>query len=270
MAGGTTTRIDTVTNAERGQSNTPKFSLQLGVFAADFASGTDQMEAVQRLRAMRFRAHAASGDLDRFDALSEHLMITVPPDRAAIGVARLRILTTPEDILSCYSGQFYDLAELARSGRRLVEVGRICIDENHAQDVDVARVLLASLARITSDYSADMLIGCASFPGAEPARHRNALNYLFDRHPGPANVKPGRRAGLNHVLTDGDHTPQATDLREVPALLRLYLGLGGWVSDHAICDHDLDTVHVFTAVEVASIPRARMRALKALARDDVR
>lgn len=258
-----------MTHEERRQPDMSQFSLQLGAFAANVASGDDQMEAVQRLRAIRFRGHGASGDLDRFDALSDHLMITVPPERAAIGVARLRILTMPEDILSCYSGQFYDLAELARSGRRLVEVGRICIDENHAQDVDVARVLLASLARITSDCSADMLIGCASFPGAEPARHRNALNYLFDRHPGPANIRPGRRPRLTHILADGDHSPRPDDLRDVPALLRLYLGLGGWVSDHAICDHDLDTVHVFTAVEVASIPRARLRALRALARNDM-
>jgi hypothetical protein len=40
--------------------------------------------------------------------------------------------------------------------------------------------------------------------------------------------------------------------------------LGGWVSDHAVIDPDLDTLHVFTAVEVARIPPARARALRAL------
>ncbi|WP_296479366.1 GNAT family N-acetyltransferase [Roseinatronobacter sp.] len=259
-----------MTHAEPDQPDLSQFSILLGAFAANIASEPEQMAAVQRLRAVRFRGQGASGDLDRFDPLSHHLMITAPPNPAAIGVARLRILTTPDSILSSYSGQFYDLAELARSGRRLVEVGRICIDEHHAQDVDVARVLLAALARITSDCAADMLIGCASFPGADLSRHINALCYLFDRHLGPANVRPGRRKGLTHILANGDHSPQAADLRDVPALLRLYLGLGGWVSDHAICDHDLDTVHVFTAVEVASIPRARIRALSALAQEDMR
>ena len=50
----------------------------------------------------------------------------------------------------------------------------------------------------------------------------------------------------------------------LPPLLRTYLAMGGWVSDHAVIDRDLDTLHVFTAVEVARIPPARARALRAL------
>jgi hypothetical protein len=37
------------------------------------------------------------------------------------------------------------------------------------------------------------------------------------------------------------------------------------VSDHAVCDDDLDTLHVFTAVEIAKIPPARARALRLIA-----
>ena len=43
-----------------------------------------------------------------------------------------------------------------------------------------------------------------------------------------------------------------------------YLALGGWVGGHAISDHDLNTLHVFTAVEISAIPAARLRALRAL------
>ncbi|MGY6696499.1 MAG: hypothetical protein ACXIUW_10820 [Roseinatronobacter sp.] len=51
----------------------------------------------------------------------------------------------------------------------------------------------------------------------------------------------------------------------MPELLRMYLAMGGWVTDHAVCDNDLDTLHVFTAVDVRAIPPARMRVLKMLA-----
>ena len=54
-------------------------------------------------------------------------------------------------------------------------------------------------------------------------------------------------------------------LLALPPLLRTYLAMGGWVSDHAVQDHDLDTLHVFTAVEIARIPPARARALRAIA-----
>ncbi len=51
----------------------------------------------------------------------------------------------------------------------------------------------------------------------------------------------------------------------LPPLLRTYLMMGGWVSDHAVVDHDLNTLHVFTGVEIASVPPARARLLRAVA-----
>ncbi|MBA4351813.1 MAG: ornithine-acyl-ACP acyltransferase, partial [Rhodobacter sp.] len=39
-----------------------------------------------------------------------------------------------------------------------------------------------------------------------------------------------------------------------------------WVSDHAVLDPDLDTLHVFTAVEIAAIPPVRARLLRLDAR----
>ena len=36
----------------------------------------------------------------------------------------------------------------------------------------------------------------------------------------------------------------------LPPLLKFYLRLGGKVSDHAVIDRDLDTLHVFTYVDL--------------------
>ena len=44
--------------------------------------------------------------------------------------------------------------------------------------------------------------------------------------------------------------------------------MGGWVSDHAVIDRDLDTLHVFTGLAIAAIPPHRAAALRALAADD--
>jgi putative hemolysin len=51
----------------------------------------------------------------------------------------------------------------------------------------------------------------------------------------------------------------------IPPLLRTYLAMGGWVSDHAVVDRDLNTLHVFTGLEIGAIPPARARALRAVA-----
>ena len=47
----------------------------------------------------------------------------------------------------------------------------------------------------------------------------------------------------------------------MPSLLRAYLLMGGWVSDHAVIDKKLNTLHVFTGLEVSKIPNAKKRFL---------
>ncbi len=41
--------------------------------------------------------------------------------------------------------------------------------------------------------------------------------------------------------------------------------MGGWVSDHAVVDQQMNTLHVFTGVEIGAIPPARKRLLRAVA-----
>jgi putative hemolysin len=48
---------------------------------------------------------------------------------------------------------------------------------------------------------------------------------------------------------------------KMPSLLRAYLLRGGWVSDHAVIDKKLNTLHVFTGLEVSKIPNAKKRFL---------
>ena len=61
--------------------------------------------------------------------------------------------------------------------------------------------------------------------------------------------------------------PRATQkaMAAMPPLLRTYLLMGGWVSNHAVVDHQLDTLHVFTGLEIRAIPPARARLLRAVA-----
>mgnify|MGYP006206379873 CR=1 FL=1 len=51
----------------------------------------------------------------------------------------------------------------------------------------------------------------------------------------------------------------------MPPLLKTYLLMGGWVSDHAVVDRDLNTLHVFTGLEIRAIPEGRARALRMVA-----
>ena len=54
-------------------------------------------------------------------------------------------------------------------------------------------------------------------------------------------------------------------MKAMPPLLRTYLMMGGWVSDHAVVDRDLNTLHVFTGLEITAISPARKKLLRAVA-----
>ena len=51
---------------------------------------------------------------------------------------------------------------------------------------------------------------------------------------------------------------------DMPPLLSTYLLMGGWVSNHAVIDRDLNTMHFFMAIDIKAIPQELKRLLRAL------
>jgi putative hemolysin len=125
------------------------------------------------------------------------------------------------------------------------------------------------MARSVDADGVEMLFGCSSFAGTETARYLDAFAVLRDRHLAPARWLPQAKARDVFRFARGRAAPRAPDARRamtrMPPLLRTYLAMGGWVSDHAVVDRDLGTLHVFTGLEIAAIPPARVRALRAVA-----
>ena len=161
-----------------------------------------------------------------------------------------------------YTASAYDLSPLAGYARPVMEVGRFCAVAGVTSDV--LRLAWGALAGLVDAERVGLLIGCSSFAGADPARHAAALALLGQHHRGPAALIPGVRAAQVVPLA-GPVPDRRAALAGLPPLLRSYLGLGGWVGDHAVIDTVMDTVHVFTALSVDAVPAARARALRALA-----
>ena len=95
----------------------------------------------------------------------------------------------------------------------------------------------------------------------------DAFAMLRDRHIAPPRWRP--RVKAPDVFRFAARLRRKPDLRaamkKMPPLLRTYLMMGGWVSDHAVIDRDLGTLHVFTGLEIASVPAGRARLLRRLA-----
>lgn len=239
--------------------------LSRGRLTVRAAEGAADIAALMALRGQVFRGDAGADDRDAFDSAAMHVVVAA--EGAVLAGFRLIPMQTGAEIGLGYAAARYDLSRLVGFEAPILELGRFCTHPEAAQDPDVLRLAWAFITREVDARGAGMLCGCTSFPGRDPARHRAALAHLT-RHLAPDALAPMPR--------DGGAIPFARDLAGVapdpaaalaglPPLLRTYLMMGGWVSDHAVPDPDLDTLHVFTAVEIAAIPPARARALRALA-----
>jgi L-ornithine Nalpha-acyltransferase len=247
-------------------------SLTRGRYAARLAESPRDLAASLTLRARAFRTGRddmtqSETDADCFDHLCRHVLVEdLPTGRLACSF-RLLHLTDGSDIARTYSDQFYDLTALAVYPRPLVEIGRFCIDPD-ARDPDVLRVAWTALTRIVDGEGIGMMIGCSSFPGTDPGPYLDAFAQLRAAHLAPRRWQPRIRSPrvFRYARKLRLRTPDPLRAAAaMPPLLRTYLAMGGRVSDHAVVDADLGTLHVFTGIEVDRIPAVRAKALRAVA-----
>ncbi len=247
-------------NARTQERYPARYIARLAVCDADVA-------AARKLRSLVFRG-AASGteDADRFDDLCRHMLIERKSDGVLVATFRLLLLASGADIGRSYSAQYYALEALEAYAAPMVEMGRFCVVPG-VSDPDILRIAWGAVARIVDAEGIEMLFGCSSFQGVEAARYSDAFAILGDHHLAPRRWWP--RVKAPDVCRFARGVRRAPDraraLKTMPPLLRSYLTMGGWVSDHAVVDRDLNTLHVFTGLEISAIPPARARAIRAIA-----
>jgi putative hemolysin len=245
-------------------------TLLKGRFRARTAGSPADVTAAQALRYLAFRAtpQAPEGlDGDAFDAVCTHVLVEEARSGTLVCCFRLLPLTGGCEIARSYSAQFYDLAALAAYPGRMVEMGRFCIRPGW-RDPDILRVAWGAMTAYVDREGVQMLFGCSSFHGTDAAAYLDAFAMLKERHLAPRRWLPRVKAPdvfrfarrLARLKPDPRRAMQA-----MPPLLRTYLLMGGWVSDHAVVDRDLNTLHVFTGLEIAAVPPARARLLRAVA-----
>jgi L-ornithine Nalpha-acyltransferase len=243
-------------------------ALMKGRYTARLAEGPEDMARAMTLRYACFVAARGLGDdpagqdQDAFDGICMQMLVEEAGSGDLACTYRLMHLASGADIHRSYAAQHYDLEALSAQDGPFMELGRFCVAPDRQPDADLLRVAWGAMARLVDLHGVRMLFGCASFDGADAGLHHDALCALW-RHIGPAGLRPARK-GDAIPLPDAPFDA-ARALAQTPALLRTYVMMGGWVSDHAVLDHVLNTLHVFTALPIASIPAARARALRAVA-----
>ncbi len=252
-----------------------------GHLIARLARSGEDLARAQALRWRAFRAPLAGvaaragRDVDAFDARCLHLLVEDGREGGELlATCRLLPLASGAAIGQSYAAQYYDLTRLQFYPAPMLEVGRFCTRAGPV-DSDALRLAWGALARFVDDRGVALMFGASSFAGTDPAAYVAAFTHLARHHLGPARWMPRVKApdvvcyGANLAkalpLAPTATIPAAAMPAQIPPLLRSYLAMGGWVSDHAVVDRDMQTLHVFTGVEIAAIPPARARLLRALA-----
>ncbi len=234
------------------------FAFRMGPYGVRMAENDTDLVACQALRHRCF--FGAEGlDRDGYDARCAHVMIA--DATGLVATCRVQTYRSGRDIGQSYAAARYDLGRLAGFTQPMMELGRFCIAPR-AQDTDVLRLLWGALTQIVDQDGIGFLFGCTSFSGVTSSAYAEAFTLLAERHLAPAALAPRPLSPEVVPLTAGPVSASARN--QLPPLLRTYLGMGGWVSDHAVVDRQMQTLHVFTGLETAKVPVRRAAALRAM------
>jgi putative hemolysin len=243
-----------------------------GRYRARLAETPEDVLACQRLRYLAFieaRGLAPAGradrrDEDEFDAHCRHMMIEDARAGQLVCCFRIMPLESGAEIARSYSAKWYGLEALEDYPGRLVEMGRFCVHPAHKAST-VLRFAWKAMTRYVDEQDVAMIFGCSSFSGVDADAYMDAFALLKERHLAPKRWLPRVKAPkvVRYARNVGLRRPDmALALRRMPPLLRTYLMMGGWVSDHAVVDEKLNTLHVFTGIEISRVPEARARRLR--------
>ncbi len=237
--------------------------LSKGNYVAYAASDPQDIAASRALRARCF-GQCEDCDTNSYDARSTHVLIKEQDSDRLVCSFRLLALRG-RDMEDSYAAAFYDLGALRSYPGLMAEVSRFCVEPD-CGDPNILRVAWAAMTGFVDRHDVKLLFGCSSFAGVTNAGHLDAFAMLKARYLAPPRWRPGVKAP--EVFRFAARLRRKPDAKKamlaMPPLLRSYLLMGGWVSDHAVVDHQMNTLHVFTGLEIALIPETRKRLLRAL------
>ncbi len=225
-------------------------------FRVKLAETQGELEAAQRLRYRVFVQelggdgplvdHERGLEADRFDPYFDHLILSTDtrPDEV-VGVYRLLRRDQAAQAGQFYSEDEYDLSVLRSSGRGLLELGRSCLDPGFRGGMAMYH-LWTGLARYVADHKIEILFGVASFHGTDASALAQPLSLLHHRHLAPDNlrVRARREAYQTMDLIPEVKLDRRAAMMQVPALIKAYLRVGGYVGDGAFVDHGFNTTDV--------------------------
>ena len=198
-----------------------------------------------------FVDHENALECDGFDEHAEQLLlldVTRDPDDQIVGVYRLLDRTGADNAGQFYSESEFDLTPLIQSGRTLMELGRSCLHAEYRGGAGMLH-LWQGLAEIVRQRQVEILFGVASFHGTDLDALAPSLSLLQQNHIAPDDIRVFAKSDTQ--VEYGPITDRVAAMRNVPALIKAYLRLGGFIGDGVFVDHAFNTTDVCLILDLA-------------------
>jgi len=241
-----------------------------GRFTARLAETQDDVSAAQRLRYRVFveemgasasqQEHDDRREMDAFDDHCDHLILfdtesaeTDPLDRV-IGVYRLLRSSVAKAGPGYYSASEFDLEKILAYPNEVLELGRSCVHADYRSGAAM-QLLWMALGQYIYKHKLRLLFGCASFHGSDMDALAKPLSWLYHNKLAPEHLRPRVVSEFfnDMNLLGPDQVERHEAMKEMPALIKGYLRLNGYVGDGAFIDHDFNTVDVCLVMETDKI-----------------
>ncbi|MCU0883956.1 MAG: GNAT family N-acetyltransferase [Beijerinckiaceae bacterium] len=258
-----------------GNLGLPKVLGRSGHLQIRLARSSRDVRRAQRLRYQVFHEEMAAipnarcrflrRDIDAYDAICDHLLVVdtarmdIRPGRKprpmVVGTYRL-LRQEQAGPLGFYSQGEFDIAPLLarHPGKRFLELGRSCVLPDYRTKKTV-ELLWHGIWAYVRHHRIDVMIGCASLEGTDPAALATRLGFLH--HHARATGEWSAQAHATHrVPMDrlaADQIDAKAALKALPPLLKGYLRIGARFGDGAVIDHQFGTTDVLVVLPVAAI-----------------
>ena len=231
-------------------------------YTLHLASESAQVKAAQRLRYEVFNVEMGEGlagsaalglDVDAFDEVCDHLLVTEIVSGAVVGTYRLQTGKKAAAGIGYYSAQEFDFSPFESARAEILELGRACVAQAH-RNQSVLGLLWKGLARHAQAQGARYLIGCSSLTSQEPAQGLAAYAQLAEKCLAPSEWRtlplPGRECRAENV-------PAAAV--SIPRLMSAYLAAGAKICGTPALDKEFGTIDFLTWMDLQSMPARVLR-----------
>ncbi|MCB1504105.1 MAG: GNAT family N-acetyltransferase [Hyphomicrobiaceae bacterium] len=208
-------------------------------------------------------------DEDPYDAICDHLLVvdrgSAPGSEQVVLMQKPRVVGTyrllRSDVARRHFGFYtqgeYDIAPLIeRRGRhqRFLELGRSCVSKPYRNKRSL-ELLWHGLWTYVREHKVDVMIGCASFEGTDPAEHALALSFLHHYARAPEDWRCRAHSHLFRPMDmlEKDAIDPKAAVKALPPLIKGYLRLGAFFGDGAVIDRQFGTTDVLVVLPVEKI-----------------